>query len=97
MMFMFPGQGSPGLRFSMMNHGAANTSSAAAPKALNTESPQLLFCTLSLTCKALKMPNPIAMMARDPAEPTAKDMFEISLRFMLSTSSKSLREMSPAL
>ena len=80
-----------------MNHGAASAISAAAPKALKAERPQLLFCTLALTCKALKMPIPVAMIASDPAEPTTQDMFEISLRFMLSASSKSARKRLPAL
>ena len=80
-----------------MNHGKARASSAAAPKALNAERPQLLFCTLELTCMALNIPIPIAMIMDAPAEPTKEDMFEISLRFALSASSKSAREREPDL
>ena len=97
MIFIFPGQGKPGLRFSRMNHGKARASSAAAPNALNADSPQLLFCTLELTCMALNIPIPIAMITDDPAEPTKEEMFEISLRFVLSASSKSALESAPDL
>ena len=97
MIFIFPGQGKPGLRFSRMNHGKAKESSAAAPKALNAERPQLLFCTLELTRKALNIPIPIAMTASSPVAPTAADKLEISLRFMLSANSKSARERAPDL
>ena len=80
-----------------MNHGKARASSTAAPKALNTESPLLLFCTLELTCIALNIPIPIAMIMADPAVPIAADKLEISLRFMLSANSKSVRERMPDL
>ena len=69
----------------------------AAPKAMNAESPRLLFCILELTCTASKIPIPIATIMVDPPMPTPLDKLEISLRFMLSATSKSVRESVPDL